>query len=160
MPQLGKSCQSRPMFISCRDLARRCNENSSPATGAASAPSRSRSLAVGPPSPARSNSPSRSAAAPAGGGNRPRSALRCGGAAWVPRSSTPSSSQVMLATTACVWSCGSRLRLEMWRNSAATIEGAFTRGRVPAPSLQYGRLDPVEGSRPAPAHSALQGRVV
>ena len=35
----------------------------------------------------------------------------------------------MLAITAWVWSCGSRLRLATWRNVAAAMNGAFTRGR-------------------------------
>ena len=46
----------------------------------------------------------------------------------------PSRPRVMLAITACVWSCGSRLRLARWRKVAAVMPSAGTRraaGRSP-----------------------------
>ena len=55
----------------------------------------------------------------------------------------------MLAITAWVWSCGSRLRLATWRNSRRRHErrlhpGTLPRLRVPAARLQKGLLHPVQ----------------
>ena len=49
---------------------------------------------------------------------------------------SPDALRVMLAITACVWSCGSLLRLATWRKVAATRPSARTRGRRPVAGSQ------------------------